>query len=171
MKRPRPGRRGTRVAAGKNRRFPRRQHPDPSESRLREPSRGPSPRCPIEPEAAPKGDAAGLARRRGANLLLVEEFVERVVRRLRQEPGFSRNRHFLTLSSPEGRRALKIHRQLRSIERDLSRASSATIDRAADRVRLTLRSKSGLRTSWLTHAEFRILCANPIVRSALNVSA
>ena len=113
--------------------------------------------------------AAGLARRRGANLLVVEDFVERVVWRLREERGFSRNRHFLTLSSPEGKRALRIHRQLRSIERDLSRASSATVDRAADRVRLTLRSKSGWRTSWLTQAEFRILCSNPIVRAALNV--
>ena len=102
---------------------------------------------------------------------VVEAFVERVVRRLREDPGFSRNRHFLTLSSPEGRRALKIHRQLRSIERDLSRALSATVDRATDRVRLTLRSKSGLRTSWLTPAEFRILCTNPIVRSALQVAA
>jgi hypothetical protein len=101
----------------------------------------------------------------------VEDFVERVVRRLREEPGFSRNRHFVTLSSPEGKRALKIHRQLRSIERDLSRASSATIDRSADGVRLTLRSKSGLRMSWLTQAEFRILCTSPIVRSALNVGA
>ena len=112
-----------------------------------------------------------MGRRPGANLVSVEDFVERVVRRLREEPGFSRNRHFLTFSSPEGKRALKIHRQLRSIERDLSRASSATVDRAADRVRLTLRSKSGLRTSWLTQDEFRILCTNPIVRSALNVGA
>lgn len=115
--------------------------------------------------------AAGLSPRRGANLSAVEDFVERVVRRLREEPGFSRNRHFLTFSSPEGKRALKIHRQLRSIERDLSRAFSATVDRAADRVRLTLRSKSGLRTSWLTQAEFRILCTNPIVRSVLDMGS
>ncbi len=101
----------------------------------------------------------------------MEDFVERVVLRLREEPGFSRNRHFLAFSSLEGRRALRIHRHLRSIERDLSRGSSATVDRAADRVRLTLRSKSGLRTSWLTQDEFRILCASPIVRSALHVDA
>ena len=107
----------------------------------------------------------------GANLPLVEEFVERVVLRLREEPGFSRNRHFLTFSSEEGKRALRIHRHLRSIERDLSRGSSATVDRAADRVRLTLRSKSGLRTSWLTQAEFRILCTSPLVRSTLDVDA
>jgi hypothetical protein len=107
----------------------------------------------------------------GANLRLVEDFVERVVLRLRGEPGFSRNRHFLAFSSEEGRRALRIHRHLRSIERDLSRGSSATVDRAADRVRLTLRSKSGLRTSWLTQAEFRILCTSALVRSTLDVDA
>jgi hypothetical protein len=107
----------------------------------------------------------------GANLWLVEDFVERVVLRLREEPGFSRNRHFMAFSSQEGKRALRIHRHLRSIERDLSRGSSATIDRAADRVRLTLRSKSGLRTSWLTQAEFRILCTSPLVRSTLNVDS
>jgi hypothetical protein len=97
----------------------------------------------------------------------VEDFVQRVVRRLRAEPGFSRNRHFATFSSPEGRRALRIHRHLRSIERDLSRGSTATVERAADRVRLTLRSKSGLRMAWLTDAEFRILCTSPLVRAAL----
>jgi len=97
----------------------------------------------------------------------VEDFVQRVVRRLREEPGFSRNRHFLAFSSPEGRRALRIHRHLRSIERDLSRGSQATVERQAARVRLTLRSPRGLRTSWLTEAEFLILCASPLVRAAL----
>jgi len=119
----------------------------------------------------PERAAAGLTPGGGANLRLVEDFVERVVLRLREEPGFSRNRHFMAFSSQEGKRALRIHRHLRSIERDLSRGSSATIDRAADRVRLTLRSKSGLRTSWLTQAEFRILCTSPLVRSTLDVDS
>src|SRR5512138_868585 len=95
------------------------------------------------------------------------DFVTRAVERLRSDPGFSRNRHYLAFSSPEGKRALRIHRHLRSIERDLSRGSRATVERARDRVRLTLRSKAGLRTSWLTDAEFRILCTSPIVRVAL----
>jgi hypothetical protein len=97
----------------------------------------------------------------------VDDFVERVVRRLRDEPGFSRNRHFLAFSSPEGKRALKIHRHLRSIERDLSRGSSATVERAASRIRLTMRWRSSLRTAWLTDDEFRILCSSPVVRAAL----
>jgi hypothetical protein len=101
----------------------------------------------------------------------MEDFVERVVRRLRAEPGFSRNRHFLAFSSVEGRRALRIHRHLLSIERDLSRGSSATVVRGTDRVRLTLRSRWGLRTAWLTHSEFRILCASPTARDALQVGS
>ncbi|HTP28039.1 MAG TPA: hypothetical protein VMK12_20600 [Anaeromyxobacteraceae bacterium] len=98
----------------------------------------------------------------------MEPFVERVVQRLREEPGFSRNRHFMTFSSPEGRRALRIHRHLRSIEQDLTRASSTRVEKTEDGVRLTLRSKSGLRMAWLSEPEFRILCTSPIVRAALS---
>ena len=97
----------------------------------------------------------------------MDDFVERVVRRLRGEPGFSRNRHFLAFSSAEGKRALRIHRHLRSIEHDLSRGSSATVERSASRIRLTLRWRSSLRTAWLTDDEFRILCSSPMVRAAL----
>jgi hypothetical protein len=98
------------------------------------------------------------------------DFVERVVRRLREEPGFSRNRHFAAFSSPEGRRALRIHRHLRSIERDLSGGYSASATREADRVRLDLTGKRGRRSAWLTRSEFRILLTNPIVRAALGES-
>lgn len=91
----------------------------------------------------------------------------RAVERLRGDPGFSRNRHFLALSSPEGKRALRIHRRLRSLERELSAGVAATVAREAERVRLTLRGKRGSRTSWLTRSEFRLLCGNPAVRAAL----
>ena len=101
---------------------------------------------------------------------MVEAFVERVVRRLREEPGFSRNRHFATFSSPEGRRALRIHRHLRSLERDLAGAHSVQLEpleREAGRVKLTLRSRFGLRTAFLTLAELRILWTSPLVRAAI----
>ncbi len=97
----------------------------------------------------------------------MEPFVERVVRRLREEPGFSRNRHFATFSSPEGQHALRIHRHLRSIERDLARAASVELLREAGRLRLTLRARAFLRTAFLTPAEFRILWTSPLVRAAL----
>ena len=100
----------------------------------------------------------------------MEDFVERVVRRLRDGRGFSRNRHYATFSSPEGKRALRIHRHLRSIESDLSRGSRMSVEREAARVRLTLRSKGGLRTAFLSEAEFRLLCTSPLARAALLAS-
>jgi hypothetical protein len=99
------------------------------------------------------------------------DFVLRAVQRLREDPRFSRNRHFLALSSPEGRRALRIHRHLRSLERDLVAGSSAKIAHEPERVRLELRGKRGSRVSWLTRTEFRLLCGSPAVRAALGVAA
>jgi hypothetical protein len=96
------------------------------------------------------------------------DFVARAVLRLRSEPGFSRNRHFAAFSSPEGRRALRIHRHFRSIERDLAAGCAATVGADEHRVRITLDGKRSRRTAWLTREEFRLLCsASPAVRSAL----
>jgi hypothetical protein len=97
----------------------------------------------------------------------MDAFIQRVVRRLRDEPGFSRNRHFLAFASAEGRRALRIHRHLRSIERDLAAGSQATITREDDRVRIDLRSKRGARTAYLTFDELRLLSGSAPVRAAL----
>jgi len=94
-------------------------------------------------------------------------FVMRAVRRLRLDPGFSRNRFYLALSSPEGRRALRIHRHLRSLERDLLAGMAATVAQEAHRVRLTLHGRQGRREAWLTRAEFGLLCDDPAVRAAL----
>lgn len=99
------------------------------------------------------------------------DFVERVVLRLREEPGFSRNRHFAAFSSPEGRRALRIHRHLRSIEHDLSGGYTASASREDDRIRLDLSGKRGRRVAWLTRDEFRILLTSPLVRAALGDTA
>jgi len=99
------------------------------------------------------------------------DFVTQAVRRLREDPGFSRNRFYLALSSPEGRRALRIHRHLRSLERDLLAGHAATVAREAERVRLTLRGRRTERTAWLTRAEFRLLCDAPAVRTALGPAA
>ena len=99
------------------------------------------------------------------------DFVERLVQRLRQEAGFSRNRHFAALSSPEGRKALRIHRHLRSIERDLSGGCRAEVEREPERVCLLLNGQGTRRTAYLTLAEFRLLCTSPIVRAALGDAA
>lgn len=108
------------------------------------------------------------------------DFVERAVLRLRQEPGFSRNRHFATFSSPEGKKAMRIHRHLRSIERDLSGGWTAEVEKGAAagengpaRICLVLRCRKGKgsRVAYLTESEFRILCTSPIVRAALGPQA
>ena len=98
-------------------------------------------------------------------------FVERAVRRMREDRGFSRNRHFLALSSPEGRRAVRIHRHLLSVERDLGAGLPARVERTGGRIRITLRLRGGTRTAWLTYTEFRILCSSPVVRAALGDAA
>ncbi len=95
-------------------------------------------------------------------------FLLRALERLRDDRYFSRNRHFRALSSPEGRRALRIHRHLRSLEKDLSQDGvDATVTREAERIRLTLRGRRVARTAWLSRSEFRILCGNPLVRAVL----
>jgi len=95
------------------------------------------------------------------------DFVTQAVRRLREDPGFSRNRFFAALSSPEGRRAMRIHRHLRSLERDLAAGHQAIVAREPQRIRLTLLGRRSRRTAWLTRTEWRLLCAEPAVRAAL----
>lgn len=98
-------------------------------------------------------------------------FVERAVRRMREDRGFSRNRHFLALSSPEGRRAVRIARHLRSIEQDIASGWPARAEEREGRVLLTVRYRTGSRSAWLTTAEYRMLLASPGVRAALGGGA
>jgi hypothetical protein len=99
----------------------------------------------------------------------VAGFVERAVRRMREDRGFSRNRHFLALSSPEGRRAVRIARHLRSIEADLERGWPARVEPCEGRILLTLAYRGGTRAAWLTGSEYRMLLSNPVARAALGV--
>jgi hypothetical protein len=98
-------------------------------------------------------------------------FVERLVARMRGEGGLSRNRHFQSLSSPEGQKALRIHRHLRSIERDIDGGAVAQVDHEPLRVCLTLRMRGGTRVAFLPPAEFKLLCTSPLVRAALGRAA
>jgi len=90
---------------------------------------------------------------------------------MREDRGFSRNRHFLALSSPEGRRAVRIARHLRSIERDLESGWPARVERRDGRILLTVAYRSGSRAAWLTGAEYRMLLSNPAAMDALGVNA
>jgi hypothetical protein len=94
-------------------------------------------------------------------------FVELAVRRMREDRGFSRNRHFLALSSPEGRRAVRIARHLRSIERDLEAGWPARVESRDGRVLVTVAYRGGTRCAWLSEGEYRMLLANPTARAAL----
>ncbi|HTP52546.1 MAG TPA: hypothetical protein VMK42_17800 [Anaeromyxobacteraceae bacterium] len=96
------------------------------------------------------------------------DFVERAVRRMREDPAFSRNRHFLALSSPEGRRAVRIHRHLQSLEADLGRGHPVTVERHGARVCISVKYRGGTRVAWLAAGEFKLLCTSPIVRAALD---
>jgi len=94
-------------------------------------------------------------------------FVERIVQRLRERPGFSRNRHFGALSSPEGRHALRVYRHLRSLERALGEGTPVTVEREGNRVRLVLDGTRVRRVAFLSADEFRLLRESPRARAAL----
>jgi hypothetical protein len=107
----------------------------------------------------------------------MDRLVYRIVRRLRA-PGapLSRNRHFDAFAGPEGRRALRIHRRVRSLEEDLARhGASATIRLSAagdDRVRVEigLPSLHGHRTAYLSHGELGLLLDSEAVGHLLRAA-
>ncbi len=88
---------------------------------------------------------------------------------MREDRGFSRNRHFVALSSPEGRRAVRIARHLRSIEADLERGWPAQVERRDGRVLVTVAYRGGRRSAWLSLPEYRMLLSNPLARAALGL--
>ncbi len=116
----------------------------------------------------------------------MDPFVRRLVQRLLDpsEP-LSRNRHFHTFNTPEGRAALRIFRRLRSLQQDiLSSAEEGLQPRAtpvhrpaeADRqlepsrkVEVVLQKIQGQRTTLLPEPEFELLQALPGVREALEL--
>ena len=88
----------------------------------------------------------------------MDRFVFRLVERLTSEgPPLSRNRHFHTFVTPEGRKALQVARRLRSIARDVARAERAHASPHGDRMRLDLDLPLGMRTAFLDHDEFELL--------------
>ena len=114
----------------------------------------------------------------------MDPFVRRLVQRLLDpsEP-LSRNRHFHTFNTPEGRTALRIFRRLRSLQKDilnsaeqglLARASPSTDSAgsaSSDRkVEVVLQKVQGKRTTLLPEPEFEILEMLPGVRDALEIT-
>ncbi len=109
----------------------------------------------------------------------MDPFVRRLVERL-HDPSkpLSRNRHFHTFDTPEGRAALKVVRRLRSLQKDIlachAEGLRARIFRRANgkgehRIELLMERLSGRRVSLLQPDEFELLTAMPGVRDALEV--
>jgi hypothetical protein len=107
----------------------------------------------------------------------MDAFVRRLIERL-HDPSqpLSRNRHFHTFESPEGRRALATSRRLKSLQRDILRcaeqgqpAKVAHLTHADGEVEVQLefRAVRGKRSARLRGAEFELLRALPGVREAL----
>jgi len=83
-----------------------------------------------------------------------------MVRELRADAvGASRNRNFERYEGESGRRALRLHRLLRSLERDLSRCALLAAARHRGGVRITVRhtALSLTRTVHLSEAELGLL--------------
>ena|SRR5215470_16223508 len=108
--------------------------------------------------------------------MAMDAFVEHLVRRLCDESQpLSRNRHFHAFHSPEGRRALRISRRLRSLQRDILACAGESRgawlrpleQEGGRRVELKLERARGFRISLLDELEFKLLQELPGVRVAL----
>lgn len=99
----------------------------------------------------------------------MQDLVYRLVERLASDEPLSRNRHYHTFTHPEGKRALRIARHLRSVARDISAASEPpSLTRLPDDgVRIEVPLPLGVRTTWLNATEWRILQQMSGVRHSL----
>ncbi len=107
----------------------------------------------------------------------MDPFVRRLVERLHDPTRpLSRNRHYHTFDTPEGRSALKVSRRLKSLQRDIvachREGSRARFIRQGGpagehRVELHMERIQGRRVSVLQDAEFELLAQLPGVREAL----
>ena len=107
----------------------------------------------------------------------MDPFVRRLVERmLDPSKPLSRNRHFHTLATPEGKRALRISRRLWALERDIalcvaeggsSQAIRIDDGRGEVQVEVRLSRMKASHHARLESTEFELLCRLPGVRQAL----
>jgi hypothetical protein len=118
----------------------------------------------------------------------MDPFVQRLIRRLHHpSQPLSRNRHFATFETPEGRAALRISRRLRSLQKDILQCHgeggvvrfARQVEPSAPaggggggqdgehRIELTLQRVRGRRVSMLAADEFELLRELPGVGEAL----
>jgi hypothetical protein len=101
----------------------------------------------------------------------MDPFVRRLIQRLHHpNQPLSRNRHFHTFDTPEGRLALKTSRRLKSLQNDLiacaREGKQATVRRMKEngdvpRVELRIERTRGSRVALLHESEFELLCELP----------
>src|SRR5262249_46698792 len=107
---------------------------------------------------------------------MMDSFVRRLVERL-LEPSLplSRNRHFHTFETPEGKRALTVARRLRGLARDVRKCLDRGVrpevleeGKNGDlRVELRFDQLAGRRTAYLTGDEYALLRRLPGMAEAL----
>ncbi|HYV46357.1 MAG TPA: hypothetical protein VFA20_15920 [Myxococcaceae bacterium] len=112
----------------------------------------------------------------------MDPFVQRLIRRLHHpSQPLSRNRHFATFDTPEGRAALRISRRLRSLQKDILQCHGeggevrfarqepplAGGKEGEHRIELTLQRLRGRRVSMLAADEFELLRELPGIAGAL----
>jgi hypothetical protein len=111
----------------------------------------------------------------------MHDYVRRLVARI-SESGrpLSRNRHFHTFATPQGRRALKLSRHLRSLAHDIlvqaqvgGRIAVEHLEGEHPGVRLWLENErlKARRTAYLTRSEYDLLLEDDGVREALQRAA
>lgn len=106
----------------------------------------------------------------------MDPFVRRLVERLLDTSRpLSRNRHFHTFETPEGKRAMRITKRLLALQRDIRSCAGGggrpkvahhTTDDGV-RVEIELAHLKTLRTTTLDHAEFELLLRLPDMSAAL----
>lgn len=104
----------------------------------------------------------------------MDPFVRKLVERLLDEGApLSRNRHFHTFESPEGRQALRVFRRLQALRASLlaceAQGGTPRVTARADEVQVELRLQRPrtVRTTHLDGEEVELLYRLPGVREAL----
>jgi hypothetical protein len=111
----------------------------------------------------------------------MDPFVRRLVERL-NDPSrpLSRNRHFHTFETPEGRLALRTSRRLLGLQRDIlasaeegcrPRVTRSTNAAGEVEVEVSFERVKGKRISRLLDAEFELLLSLPGVAEALGIGS
>ena len=87
----------------------------------------------------------------------------------------SRNKHFQTFETPEGKAAMKLSRRLRALQKDIvacAESGGATVVRRSERdgevkVEISFQELKGKRLTLLREGEFELLTILPGVKRAL----